>query len=124
VLRALAKDRTTVEALLAELKSVAGADRRVENYVAEVERLLPEKAGNQSQDGYGASQYAARELTERLALALQAALVVRHSSPAVARAFIASRLAGQHRQTFGTLPADVDVDAVLKDVVEGLSIDK
>ena len=124
VLRALAKDRTTVEALLAELKSVAGADKRVERFVVEVERLLPGKAGNQSQDGYGASQYAARELTERLALALQAALVVRHSSPAVAKAFIASRLAGQHGQTFGTLPADVNVDAVLKDVVEGLSIDK
>jgi putative acyl-CoA dehydrogenase len=124
VLRALAKDPATVEALLAELKSVAGADRRVERFVAEVERLLPEKAGNQSQDGYGASQYAARELTERLALALQAVLVVRHSSPSVAEAFLASRLAGQHGQTLGTLPPDVDVDEVLKDVAESLSADK
>jgi putative acyl-CoA dehydrogenase len=118
VLRALAKDPATVEALLAELKSVGGADKRVESYVADVQRLLAEKAGNQSQPGNGAAEYAARELTERLALALQAALVVRHSSPAVAEAFIASRLAGQHGRTFGTLPAGVDVDAVLKNVAE------
>ena len=124
VLRALAKDRTTVEALLAELKSVGGADKRVERYAAEVERLLPAKDGSQTQHGDGATDYSARDLTERLALALQAVLVVRHSSPVVAEAFLASRLAGQHGQTFGTLPADVDVGAVLKDVAEALSIDK
>jgi putative acyl-CoA dehydrogenase len=124
VLRALAKDPATVEALLAELKSVAGADKRVDSYMADVQRLLSEKAGNQSQYGYGATDYAARELAERLALALQATLVVRHSSPATADAFIASRLAGQHGQTFGTLPAGVAVDAVLQGVAESLSIDK
>ena len=124
VLRALAKDPATVEALLAELKPAAGADKRVEKFVAGVQRLLPDKANDQSMHGYGAAEYAARELTERLALALQAALVVRHGSPAVAEAFLASRLAGQHGQAFGTLPADMDVDAVLKDVVESLSVDK
>jgi putative acyl-CoA dehydrogenase len=121
VLRALGKDPATVEALLAELRSVAGADQRIDKFVADIQRLLADRAGNQSLHGYGVADYAARELTERLALALQATLVVRHSSPAVAEAFIASRLAGQHGQVFGTLPAGVDVDAVLENVAVSLA---
>ena len=118
VLRALAKDRSTVEALLTELKSNAGADKRLDKYVAEIQELLTEKADNGSLRGYGMTDYAARELTERLALALQASLVLRHSSPAIADAFIASRLAGEHGQAFGTLPTGVDVDAILGGVME------
>ena len=37
---------------------------------------------------------------------MQAALLVEHS-PGVADAFIASRVAGEHGHTFGTLPADL-----------------
>ena len=115
VLRALTKDPATVEALLAELKSVAGADKRLDSYVAGIQERLGDKAGNGSLHGYGVNDYAARALAESLALALQASLVVRHSSTAVADAFIASRLAGRHGQAFGTLPAGVDVGAILGD---------
>jgi putative acyl-CoA dehydrogenase len=121
VLRALAKDRSTLDALLAELKSTTGADKRADAYVAGIEDRFTGKAGNGSLDGSGVTDYAARELTEKLALALQASLVVRHSSPAVADAFIASRLAGQHGQAFGTLPAGVDVAAILGAVVDPLA---
>lgn len=114
VLRALAKDPATVDALLAELKSTSGADKRLDSYVAGIQERLSERAGNGSQPGYGVTDYSARELTERLALALQASLVVRHSSPALAEAFITSRLAGQHGQSFGTLPPEVDVDGILE----------
>jgi putative acyl-CoA dehydrogenase len=65
-------------------------------------------------------EYAAREFTEKLALALQASLVVRHSSTAVADAFIASRLAGQHGHAFGTLPAGLDVDGIVPSVADAL----
>src|SRR5437899_7945017 len=105
VLRALTKDRSTMDALLDELKSMTGADKRLDKYVADIQERLTDKADNGSLHGYGVTDYAARELTEKLALALQATLVLRHSSPAVADAFIASRLAGQHGQAFGTLPA-------------------
>jgi putative acyl-CoA dehydrogenase len=118
VLRALTKDRSTAEALLAELESTAGADERLDQYVAKIQDRLADKAGDQSLHGFGMTDFAARELTEWLALALQASLVVRHGSPAAADAFIASRLAGQHGQAFGTLAAGVDVAAILDGVME------
>jgi putative acyl-CoA dehydrogenase len=112
VLRALAKDPSTVEALLAELKSTAGADKRLDSCVSGIQERLTSQASKGSSQG-GVVEYAARELTEKLALALQASLVVRHSSTAVADAFIVSRLAGQHGHAFGTLPPGLDVDGIL-----------
>ena len=56
--------------------------------------------------------WGARRLVERLALTLQAALLVRHSLGPVADAFVASRLGGDHGGTFGTLGASVGPDAV------------
>ena len=47
----------------------------------------------------------ARRIVERMALALQASLLVRYGDPAVADAFCASRLAGDWGHAFGTLPA-------------------
>jgi putative acyl-CoA dehydrogenase len=114
VLRALAKEPATSEALIQELKSTVGADKRLDDYVAGIQKQLNGHASNTSQHGYGAAEYAARELTEKLALALQASLLVRYGLSEFAEAFIASRLAGQHGQTFGTLPTGVNVDRILE----------
>jgi putative acyl-CoA dehydrogenase len=105
VLRALTKEPATVEALLAELQSTAGADERLDAYVESIGNRLTTATHD---------KYAARDLTEKLALALQASLMVRYSSPAMAEAFITSRLAGQHGHAFGTLQAGLSVDAVLE----------
>ena len=112
VLRALTKDPTTVEALLAEFKTTAGADQRLDGYVERIAGRLATAASD---------KYAARDLTEKLALALQACLMVRYSTPAMAEAFISSRLAGQHGQAFGTLPNEMDVKEILNSVVEPLA---
>jgi putative acyl-CoA dehydrogenase len=55
----------------------------------------------------------ARRLVERLAVTLQGALLVRHSPPAIADAFCATRLARDHGYSFGTLPKGLDVGAIL-----------
>ena len=55
----------------------------------------------------------ARRIVERMALALQGSLLVRHGEPAVASAFCASRLGGDWGQAFGTLPRDVDCRAIV-----------
>jgi putative acyl-CoA dehydrogenase len=112
VLRALTKDPRTLEALLTELQSTARADKRLDAYVTAIQERFSTKASNGSQNS-GISDYSARELTEKLALALQASLVVRHSSPAIADAFITSRLAGNHGNAFGTLSVGLDVNAIL-----------
>ena len=115
VLRALTKDPATVEALLAEFQTTTGADQRLDAYVERIGARLATAAGD---------KYAARDLTEKLALALQASLMVRYSTPAMAEAFIASRLAGQHGQAFGTLPEEVDVKEILRGVVEPLAMQR
>jgi len=113
VLRALIKEPLTVEALMAEFQSTAGSDRRLDTYVEKMSARLSAAADN---------KYAARDLTEKLALALEASLMVRYSTPAMAEAFIASRLAGQHGHAFGTLPEEMDVKEILCGVPEPLAM--
>lgn len=117
VLRALTKDPATLEALLAELQTAAGSDNRLKEYVMKIKDLFAAQAKSSYRS---ALDYSARDLTEKLALALQASLLIRYSSSAFADAFIASRLAGQHGQCFGTLPSSVNVQEILRSVVEPL----
>ena len=103
VLRASVREPASVPALLAELRIARGADRRLDAWVdaLEVELARPEDA-----------EARARRSVERLALALQAALLVRFAPPAVADAFCASRL-GDGGLGFGTLPPSVDPGPIL-----------
>jgi putative acyl-CoA dehydrogenase len=57
-------------------------------------------------------QLRARRVVEKLALGLQACLLVEHGPSAVAEAFLASRLGGGG-MLYGTLPEGVDVAAIL-----------
>ena len=59
-------------------------------------------------------QAGARRLVERLAVLLQAALLVRHGHPAVADAFCASRVAGDRGAALGTLPAGLDLPTIVE----------
>ncbi len=61
----------------------------------------------------------ARRLVERLALALQASLLVRHAPAEIADAFCASRLAGDGGRAFGTLPPGTDFKTILERVLPG-----
>ena len=56
----------------------------------------------------------ARRLVEHMALALQAALLIRHAPAAVADAFCAARLEHDQGLAFGTLPSGLDLDAILE----------
>ena len=59
-------------------------------------------------------QAGARRLVERLAVVLQGALLVGHGHPAVADAFCASRVAGDHGAAFGTLPPGLDLATIVE----------
>jgi putative acyl-CoA dehydrogenase len=107
VLRAVAREPETLEAVRTEIALGAGGDPRLDRAITDLDAALVDLLGD------GDPQRGARRLTERLAVTLQASLLVRHSSPAVADAFCATRLAGDGGITFGTLPPGVDVAAVL-----------
>ena len=95
VLRAMTKGPEVVEAFFAEIDRAHGADPRLDQFVLTLRDDLRD---------HEAVEARARDLVERMALALQGSLLVRDGDPAVAEAFCASRLAGQHRLAFGTLP--------------------
>jgi len=105
VLRALTRERESVDAFLDEIALARGLDRRLDAFVASLRDELTRREE---------VEVRARRVVERLALALEASLLARGSHPAVADAFVASRLAGDHGLAFGTLPAGADFKAILE----------
>jgi putative acyl-CoA dehydrogenase len=100
VLRAAAKAPDALDILFAEIGRVAGADGRLDAHAAALKGRIATQGLVESQ---------ARRLVEAMILALQGALLVQHGDPAVADAFCASRLDGDHGGAFGTLPAASDL---------------
>ncbi len=107
VLRAIGREPESLAALLAEVELAAGSDPRFDRAVADLHADLGDVAGG------GDPQPHARWLTERLALLLQASLMLRFSTPAVADGFCATRLDPAGGRMFGALPAGVDTSAIL-----------
>ncbi len=120
VLRALAREPKALEAILHEIRQAAGSDLHLDRYIASVESDLSKLAHQRTPDGSPGSEGQARRLAEKLALALQASLVVRYGSAAEASAFISSRIAGDSGYTFGTLPAEVDARSIVAAVSDNL----
>jgi putative acyl-CoA dehydrogenase len=106
VLRAMIKTPAALDAFFAEVNEGAAAEPRLAAYAGSLKNELPGDVDT--------IQTRARRLVERMALALQASLLVRYGDEAVADAFCASRLAGDWGQAFGTLPASVDFARIIE----------
>ena len=104
LLRAFGKTPAARDALAAELSLAGNADTF---YVAYKTTLLADLAEPQT------DEFGARVLAERVVLAVQAGLLLRHAPDFVSSAFIASRLAREPGGAFGRLPAGVDCTAIL-----------
>ncbi|MEL6235838.1 MAG: acyl-CoA dehydrogenase family protein [Pseudomonadota bacterium] len=99
ILRSLARSPDSAEALRGLLASAHGRDARYDAALAGVEAMLAAPA-----------EHMARALTERLALLVQAALLLDGPDEKLAAAFIEARLGAAHH-THGA--ASTDTDAVL-----------
>lgn len=104
VLRALRREPESLQAWLTEVGSVRGEDARLDSAVNAVLTQLADLEDIESR---------ARRLASLMAVCLQAALLLRNGSPAVADAFCASRLAGDWGGVFGTLPKGLDLAAIV-----------
>ena len=102
VLRALSKEAGVLDALFAELGDGHG-DARLRAHIGRLHNAFIDT---------GDIQYRARQLTEDIAVALQAKLLLEAGNDAVSDAFILSRIEGGGR-VFGTLPRGLDISAVL-----------
>ncbi len=104
VLRAIGREPETLEAFFAEVDRARGADRRLDRHVAALRDDLARRED---------IEYRARDLVDRMALALQGALLVRHAPAAVADGFCAGRLEALAAHNYGVLPAGVDCAAIV-----------
>ena len=105
VLRAMHKESGAVAVILGELRAALGEN---DLFDREVERLKTEFSDTRD------LELRARDLTERMAFALQASLLLRHGPKAMADAFCLSRLGAKWTGTYGVLPPEADFDAILE----------
>ena len=105
VLRALSREPRTREALDAALAAAQGRDPRFDAFVARLSSELNVPAD---------TELRARRLTEMIALAMQAAVLLTHGPATSAEAFLASRLAERPPAAFGTLQSGLDHAALIE----------
>jgi putative acyl-CoA dehydrogenase len=104
-LRAMRREPAAVDAFFGEVELATGSDARFDDALALVHKQL----GDTDQ-----LEYRARQIVERLAVLLQASLLLRHGDAALADAFVASRLAHDWGTAFGTLPTGLDTTTILE----------
>lgn len=105
VLRAASRSPQSAPAFLDEVRRAKGADRRLDHVVARLETELAAPEEHEAR---------ARRIVEKMAIALQASLLIRHSPSAVADAFCATRLGDDGGAAYGSLPAGLDQRAIVE----------
>jgi putative acyl-CoA dehydrogenase len=103
-LRVLQREPETVEIVMDDLGRSAGDDAHLKAHLARVQGLLHEP---RMLDRRG------RDLTEALAMLAAATILRAHAPAAVADAFIATRLSGPPRQTYGQGLDWADTNAII-----------
>ncbi|MFJ4145052.1 acyl-CoA dehydrogenase family protein [Pseudomonas sp. NPDC089734] len=102
VLRALSKEPGVLDALFDELGDGHG-DRHLKAHITKLKAALKDT---------GDMQYRARQLTEDIALGLQAGLLLKAGNATVSDAFILGRLLSPG-QVYGALPVGVDAETLI-----------
>ena len=104
LLRALSGGPEAIEAWMAEVGEVRGANRSLDIAIEDVLTSLSDLSDLERR---------ARRLAARMAQCLQGALLVRDSPAEIADAWCASRLGGDWAGTFGTMARDVECTKIL-----------
>ncbi|RBW49080.1 acyl-CoA dehydrogenase family protein [Marinobacter sp. F3R11] len=104
-LRAIHKEPETLDAFFHEASGAKGADRRFDQFLAQLQNDFADISD---------FEYRARNLVDRMALAMQASLLLRNANNAVADAFCAARLQSNGGMNYGNLPSGTDAAAIIK----------
>ncbi|NBM16707.1 acyl-CoA dehydrogenase family protein [Streptomyces sp. GC420] len=108
VLRAMAREPQSVEAVDRELASALGEYPAFDAHVAATRALLGRAAADPA-----AGPALARRVVEALALGLQGAVVIREAPAAVAAGFVSARLGEDRGLEYGTLDPALDLAAIV-----------
>jgi len=104
VLRAMQTDPSAIPVFMAEIDAARGKNSLLDQHMEELKAELDDPAN---------IEIRARQVTEMMALAWQASLLVCHAPAAISDAFCASRLGQRWSGAYGTLPADTDFEVIL-----------
>ncbi|HEX5371913.1 MAG TPA: isovaleryl-CoA dehydrogenase [Aquabacterium sp.] len=104
VLRTLHKEPQARDALFAELASATGQHAAFDQHLGRLQQAFADPS---------TLEVRSRRVVEHMALALQAAILIKAGNPAVSDAFCASRLSGDHGLVLGTLGAQAPLAALI-----------
>lgn len=110
VLRAISRENGVRDALASLLQESIGCDSRYDQHVEQLFRQLNDVANAETH---------ARRIVENIALATQAAVLLKHGPSFVAEAFLASRISRGAPAAFGTLPAGLKFDSLIERALSG-----
>ncbi len=114
VLRAMRKSPRSVSAFFDELLLAKGGHASLDRHVRALQDELADAVDPADPADPADLEYRARNLVDRMAVALQAALLVRNAPGFVADAFCRSRLDSLGHHQFGALPVGVDCQAMIR----------
>jgi putative acyl-CoA dehydrogenase len=103
LLRAMKREPAAVEAFVTEVEMARGADARLDAAIDGLETTLSTEV----------AEIELRRLIEEMAIVLEGSLVVRFGSEALADGFIATRIARDWGNTFGTIPQNAVTDSLV-----------
>ena len=105
VLRAMSKSPETLDAYFAELATARGANAAFDRHVTALKDDMRDASDFEDR---------ARDLVDRLAVGLQASVLVKHAPAFVADAYCVSRLEQRGAHHYGALPKNVNFKAIVE----------
>ncbi|MCB1475071.1 MAG: acyl-CoA dehydrogenase family protein [Rhodobiaceae bacterium] len=105
IMRAFRKDPLSGEVFFAELEAVRGENRHLDATIDEVRRIVFDES---------MPEHKARYMAERMAMAMQAAQLIKFAPNYVSDAYCMTRLGGESGHVYGTIPNTVDMEAIIQ----------
>jgi putative acyl-CoA dehydrogenase len=105
VLRAMSKSPETLDAYFAELATARGANAAFDRHIAALKDDMRDTSDFEDR---------ARNLVDRLAVGLQASVLVKHAPAFVSDAYCVSRLEQRGAHQYGALPKNVNFKAIVE----------
>ena len=104
VLRTIDRYPETAQLFLDEIELACSDNKFLNSAIEKIKKLLSQNKN---------SEASARRLTESMAVALQAALVIQNSPAEIADSFCCTRLHKDWGYTYGTIPKGTNINAIL-----------
>jgi putative acyl-CoA dehydrogenase len=105
VLRAVRKEPESLQAILDEIGQAKGAHPLLDSAIKQLPDMFQDT---------DTMEYRARRITEKLALGLQASILVQNGNALISDSFIQARLGDGSGHVYGMLPTGIDCKAIIE----------